>query len=81
MNIGIDGGKVALSHYLLGWNARGAQAEVFSSDLRKICTTHYTDFVLSTKKEVNSMELRELVLEVEELEEKIAPASGSIGGH
>jgi len=27
------------------------------------------------------MELKELVLEVEELEERIAPASGSVGGH
>jgi hypothetical protein len=30
---------------------------------------------------VRYMELKELVLEVEELEEKIAPASGSAGGH
>ncbi len=32
-------------------------------------------------KEVIYMELKELVLEVEELEEKIAPAMGSAGGH
>jgi len=32
------------------------------------------------RKEVSQMELKELVLEVEELEEKIAPASGSVGG-
>ena len=34
-----------------------------------------------TIKEVSQMELKELVLEVEELEEKIAPAMGSVGGH
>ena len=40
-----------------------------------------SDLAVFTTKEVSQMELKELVLEVEELEEKIAPAMGSVGGH
>jgi hypothetical protein len=62
------------------WQAR--EQRFFQPVLCKICTKRQcTSSVALITKEVSSMELKELVLEVEELEEKIAPAMGSVGGH
>ncbi len=60
----------------------GREGSFYKFVLCGFCTRQRRyDFLLLIKKEVSHMELKELVLEVEELEQKIAPAMGSVGGH